>query len=91
MTECCLSTIINPRSHTLLPSSSSSYLCNPAFELSLLQLPGTSVSGVLQLELAPLLLFSLHLQLHFLQNRLQVQQNSPVLPSLYGNNSWQQS
>lgn len=77
--------------HIITLSSSLSYLCNPAFELSLLQLPGTSVSGVLQLELAPLLLFSLHLQLHFLQNRLQVQQNSPVFPSLHGNISWQQT
>lgn len=77
--------------HIITLSSSLIYLRNPAFELSLLQLPGTFVSGVLQLELAPLLLFSLHLQLHFLQIRLQVQQNSPVFPSLHGNISWQQT
>lgn len=71
--------------HTPLPLTSLSYLCNPAFELSLLQVPGTSVSGVLQLQLTPLLLLSFHLHLHFFQNCLQVQQNPPVLPSLYGN------
>lgn len=92
----CMQMLLNkaqiPTTHDQTQSSSSlSYLCNPAFELSLLQLPGTSVSGVLQLELAPLLLLSLHLQLHFLQNCLQVQQNPPVLPSLPWKQRWQQA